>query len=162
MPDLDLEQNQVFQGLRARMRSLEDVEAIRTLKALYARRADTVFRSPGQSSAVALADLFTEDGVLDLGPFGRYEGRAAMLDAFENILPAGTAWSSHYIVNPTIDTTTHTDATGSWYFLIYAQPKTPAHSPAATIWGGYEDKYKKIAGVWRIFESIASYTQPVP
>lgn len=138
----------------------QNLEAIRTLKGLYARRADAVFRTPGAAAATALADLFTTDGVLDLGPFGRYEGRAALLNACENILPQGTAWSTHYIVSPILNVNGN-QATGDWYFLIYAQPK-PTPSAVMTIWGDYKDKYAKEGGVWRIAESIASYSQPIP
>lgn len=139
--------------------NLRDLEAIRTLKALYARRADAVFREPGHASAVALADLFTEDGVLDLGPFGRYQGRAAILAACEDILPKGTAWSVHHVTGPLIEVEGDA-AKGSWYFLIFAQPHMTPPPPAATIHGGYNDKYTRVGGAWKIAESIAWYTAP--
>lgn len=139
---------------------LKDLEAIRTLKAQYARRADAVFSNPGNATATALADLFTHDGILDLGPFGRYEGRAALLNAFKNILPQGTAWSMHYIVSPILEVDDHDDAHGNWYFLIYAQQNVQPRPPASPIWGGYNDKYKKVNGEWKIAESISFYRQP--
>lgn len=139
--------------------SFEVHEALRTLKALYARRADAVFRQPSRASAVALADLFTEDGILDLGPLGRYEGRAALLDAFENILPKGTAWSVHHITNPILEVDGN-HAKGSWYFLVFAQTRASPPPPVDTLHGGYEDKYACIAGTWKIAESIAWFTQP--
>ncbi len=138
---------------------LKDLEAIRTLKSLYARRADQVFRSPGPASAAALAEIFTEDGVLDLGPFGRYEGRAALLNAFEHILPQATAWSAHYITSPVIDVD-GTSAQGSWSFLIFAQPRISPPPPAAPIYGGYDDRYEKVGGAWKIASSVASYSSP--
>jgi hypothetical protein len=139
---------------------LKDLEAIRTLKAQYARLADDVFANPGPATATALADIFTQDGILDLGPFGRYEGRAALLNAFENILPQGTAWSIHYIVSPILEVDDHNDAHGSWYFLIFAQPRVQPPPAPAPIWGGYNDKYKKVNGAWKIAESISFYRQP--
>lgn len=145
--------------LARRVERLDDLEAIRTLKALYARRGDAVFRLPGAASAAALAELFTEDGVLDLGPFGRYAGRAAILAAAEGVLPKATAWSAHSIVNPVIEVN-GAEATGSWSFLIYAQPHTPANAPASPIWGGYEDRYRKTEEGWKIASSTATYAAP--
>ena len=140
----------------------DDNGAIQILKAQYARHADAVFRTGGSSAAsVALADLFTSDGILDLGPFGRYTGRAELLNAFQHILPAGTAWSTHYIVSPIIQIDHHgDDATGDWYFLIQMVAKTPAHSPVVAIYGGYQDTYKKVGGQWKIKQSLSSFFTP--
>ncbi|MEZ4448434.1 MAG: nuclear transport factor 2 family protein [Nannocystaceae bacterium] len=132
---------------------------IEELKARYARGADAVFNQPGHASAVALADLFTLDGVLDLGPFGRYEGRPALLNAFENILPQATKWSTHYIVSPILDI--HGDvATGDWYFMIKSVPQAPPNSPVIEILGGYADKYRRTPGGWKIRESISRFFVP--
>ncbi len=147
------------QSLAHRLDRLEDLEAIRTLKALYGRRGDAVFRQPSAASAAALAELFTEDGVLDLGPFGRFTGRAAILAAAEGVLPQATAWSQHYITNPVIEVN-GAEAIGSWSFLIFAQPHTPANAPASPIWGGYDDCYKKTEQGWKIASSVASYAMP--
>lgn len=132
---------------------------IEELKARYARGADAVFGTPGPASAQALADLFTDDGVLDLGPFGRYEGRAALLNAFQNILPLGTKWSTHYIMSPILDVGAHT-ATGRWYFLIKAVPQSPPGAPVIEILGEYTDKYKRTEGGWKIRETLTTYFAP--
>lgn len=147
------------QGLKQRVEQIESHDAIVRLKSGYARGADAVFGSPGPASAVALADLFTDDGILDLGPFGRYEGRAALLNAFENILPQGTRWSVHYIVNPVIAVDGDA-ATGDWYFLIKAVPGAPPGAPVIEILGGYADKYERTASGWKIKESISRYFVP--
>jgi hypothetical protein len=145
----------------ARVRELEARKAIEELKALYARCSDAVFNSPGAASATALADLFTTDGVLDLGPFGRFEGRPALLDAFENILPQGTKWSTHYIVSPLIqvdDDGQH--ATGNWYYLIQSVPANPPGIGVIQIFGSYADKYEKTPGGWKIEETLTSFSIP--
>lgn len=144
-------------------RDHDDINEIAILKAQYARFADAVFRTSGSSAAaLALADLFTNDGVLDLGPFGRYSGRTDLLNAFQHILPAGTAWSTHYIVSPIIKVDERHDdnATGDWYFLISMVAKTPPHSPVVTINGGYQDIYKKVGGRWKIKQSISLFFTP--
>ena len=152
MPNLENEDNAKWiKDLRART-------AIEELKATYARGADAVFRTPGPASALALADLFTVDGVLDLGPFGRFEGRAALLNAFENLLPQGTRWSTHYIVSPVIKVDGDV-ATGSWYYLIKSVPQGPT-AAVIDLLGGYEDQFRKVDGVWRIRETLTSFFVP--
>jgi hypothetical protein len=138
----------------------DNIREIEVLKAKYARNADAVFRTSGSvAAATALADLFTDDGTLNLGPFGTYSGRTNLLNAFETILPAGTAWSTHYIVSPII-TGDDDHATGDWYFAIYMVPKSPAHAPVVPIYGGYKDKYEKVHGVWKIKESVSLFFTP--
>jgi SnoaL-like domain len=138
----------------------DHIQDIEVLKAKYARFADAVFRTSGShAAAVALADLFTNDGILDLGPFGRYTGRAQLLNAFETILPAGTAWSTHYIVSPIINVSGST-ATGDWYFLIQMVPKSPAHAPVVAVYGSYQDTYEKVGGDWKIKQTLTSYAFP--
>lgn len=156
-----LENDQEFGSdeLRRRVARLEKRAAIEELKASYARLADAVFREPGPASAVALADLFTDDGILDLGPFGRYEGRPALLNAFENILPLSTKWSTHYIVSPKI-VIDRDEAQGDWYFLIKSVPQDPPQAPVIEILGAYADKYQRVDHVWKIRESISSFFVP--
>jgi hypothetical protein len=148
-------------GLPSRIERLEDLEALKTLRSLYAIDADRVFNSPGHESAVAMADLFTDDGVIDLGPFGRYEGRAALLNAFENILPGATGFSVHYMANPVLNVQGDR-ATGTWYFLIFAQAKDNPGGPVQNFWGYYEDQYVKRTGAWRFSSVIARYFVPPP
>ncbi len=152
------ELNNAVNGVPQRLARLEAREALEELKARYARGADAVFNQPGVPSATALADLFTEDGILDLGPFGRYEGRPALLNAFQNILPTATAWSVHYVVSPRLKIS-GTTAVGRWYFLIKSMPQ-PVGSPLIDIYGEYEDTYQHTAQGWRIAESVSKFFLP--
>jgi hypothetical protein len=54
--------------------SVEDKEQIRELLASYCFHSDS-------GDAEAFVNLFTDDGVLDLGTFGVYRGGAALLEA---------------------------------------------------------------------------------
>lgn len=137
----------------------DDREAIKELKALYARCADAVFNQPGPPSALAMANLFTDDGSLELGSFGHFAGRQSLITAFESTLPAATAWSMHYILSPILEIN-GTEASGSWYFLIYYVPNGDTGSKPAQLYGSYSDKYKKINGVWRIQASTAHFVTP--
>lgn len=143
------------------MSKLEDLEDIRQLKALYAERVDNNHRNPSHATAVLATALFTDDAVLDPGSGVRYTGRAAILNAFENIFPAQTAWSTHYIVNPVIDVTGST-ATGRWYVLLYTQPNTTPSSSVFQVFGIYTEKYEKGLTGWRFKEVIATITPPKP
>ena len=58
-------------ALEARLADLEDREAIRNLIARYGPLADA-------GEAAAVASLWTEDGVYDVGGFGASAGRAAI------------------------------------------------------------------------------------
>jgi hypothetical protein len=147
------------QSLAERVEQLEAREAIQQLKARYARGADAVLNDPGTASATALADLFTDDGVLDLGPFGRYEGRAALLNAFENVLPAATKWSTHYIMSPLLEVG-GANATGTWYYLIQMLPADPPDAPLTAIYGSYTDSYEKVGAVWKIKQSVSAFFVP--
>lgn len=143
----------------ARIQALEDRSAIETLKACYARGADAVFNMPGPGSAATLAALFTEDAVLDLGPFGRYEGRTNLLHAFEHVLPQATKWSTHYIVSPQISIDGDA-ATGHWYYLIQAVPASPPGASVMPIFGSYADRYVRTADGWKIRETISGFFVP--
>lgn len=146
-------------GLSQRLARLEDLEALGRLKSLYAVNADKVLRTPSRAHAVALSELFTDDAVGDYGFFGRFEGKAALLDAFENVLPAGTGWSTHYLANPVLDVQ-GSQASGTWYFLIYAQAKSPPFGPTQNFFGHYEDQYVKSGGIWRHSSLIVHYAVP--
>jgi hypothetical protein len=145
-------------SLSARIDTLEARAALAELKANYARKSDAVFNVPGAASAIALADLFTDDGILDLGPYGTYEGRATLLNAFENILPQGTQWSTHYMANPLLEVDGDT-ATGRWYYLIRMLPAGPG-ATVVEISGSYDDTYQRTPGGWKIKQTISGFFIP--
>lgn len=132
--------------LEARIRTLEDIEAIRNLKARYARYCDDDY------DADALAPLFTEDAVWDGGMLGRCEGREAIRTFF-----GGTArvmpYAIHHVTNPEIEVAGD-EATGKW--LLW-QPCIHAEGNQA-LWmaGGYADRYRRENGEWRFAEVLIS------
>jgi hypothetical protein len=126
--------------LRRRITLLEDVEAIKHLKARYALLCDTGYDPD------ALTSLFTDDGVWDGGDiWGRYEGTEALWTFFEGastMLP----FAMHFMVNPIIDVNGD-EATGHWHLL---QACTYAATGDA-VWGGgrYFETYAKLQGHWK-------------
>ena len=125
--------------IEARIQRLEDIEALKQLKARYAAHCDDDY------NADELAPLFTEDAVWDGGAMGRFEGRAAIREFFnasDQIVP----FAIHHVTNP-IHEITGDRATGHWYLW---QPCTFAEGNQA-LWmaGRYDDVYRREGGVWR-------------
>ena len=150
---------QLFAGVLTHFTRLEDLEALRKLKARYAQLTDENHLAPTHASALAAADLFADDGILDIGPGAHYVGRAAILDAYENIFPTQTSWSTHYVVNPQINVTGAT-GTGRWSFLLYTQPRATPPGPVFTIQGRYDEKYVKTSTGWKFQEVYGVIMMP--
>ena len=93
--------------LEARLRALEDAEAIRELKARYGELVDARYGPDGpkpraelEPIARQLAGLFTEDAVWDAGGrLGRCEGREAI---YQRFLQPTLLASRHFFVKPRI------------------------------------------------------------
>jgi ketosteroid isomerase-like protein len=125
--------------LDVRIRRLEDIEAIRALKARYAYLCDTGY-DPDK-----LAALFTEDGVWESDKFGRHVGRAAIREFFAGTSSSIT-FAMHYMTNPEIEVAGD-DASGRWHLFqacTFAENNTP-------IWGSgrYFERYRRTDEGWR-------------
>lgn len=121
-----------------RLQALEDIEAIKKLKARYCLTVD-------QRDEEGFVSLFTEDAVWDGGRFGHYEGREAIRKFFRAI-PDVLTFAVHYVMNPIIKV--HGDrATGQWYLL---EPCTMVEGNQA-VWGTarYEEEYVRVGNEWR-------------
>jgi hypothetical protein len=123
-----------------RLRMLEDIEAIRRLKAAYCAVADDDHNGP------ALTELFVPDGTWSssLGP--PCHGHDAMRAHFDAIRVSGRIrHSSHMVMNPVIDV--HGDtATGTWSFLMMY---TSSNESRVRIVGFYRDTYVRVDGMWK-------------
>jgi len=96
--------------IEQRLRRMEDYEAIRQLKAFYAKCADIKYtddhRRRPQSEIDAITrrqidDVFTEDGVWDAGgSVGEIKGRDAIYD---HLRLGRWSFSMHYFLNPHIE-----------------------------------------------------------
>jgi uncharacterized protein (TIGR02246 family) len=127
-----------LEDLARRIQTLEDIEAIRRLKARYADACDRNY------DADTLASLFAEDAVWDGGTFGRYEGREAIRRFFQGV-SSDIPFAMHYMVNPIIEVAGDT-ATGKWHLF---QTCTFAEGNQA-IFGAarYDEEYHRIDGEW--------------
>lgn len=149
-------------GLDQRVISLEDLSALQKLKSTYAFDVDRCFVSPSHDNAVAAANLFTDGAVADYGILGRYEGRAQLLNAFENVFPGMASWTTHYITNPVLTQTADAAARGEWYFLVYVVFKGAPAGPPTNIWGHYTERYVRTPTGWKIASLLAEYFTPPP
>ena len=134
-----------LEELEHRVRALEDVEAIKRLKARYCLYCDDDHNPDG------VAGLFVEDGVWDGGERrGRYEGREAIRRFFPEVGRQRYSFSMHPALNPIITVDGDTGH-GSWYLLMAATVRDGNQA----VWnsGRYEEDYVRVDGAWK-FRSL--------
>lgn len=139
--------------LQERIQRLEDLEAIRQLKAFYAMCADAKYtddhrrRPRAELDRVAReqASVFTDDAVWDGGPqFGRYEGREAI---YENLRTGPWSFAVHYFLAPHL-VVDGDRAHGHW--LLW-QPATLADGEVAVLLSAFtDDTYVRTGDGWKI------------
>ena len=135
--------------LAARLRAVEDVQAIERLKARYGELVDRRYGADGivpapelDTLAAAIADLFTADAVWDGGALlGLCRGRAAIRERF---LEPTLRFSWHYFVKPRIEVSGES-ARGTWDLLA---PCTTQEGVASWMAGVEEDEYRRVDGRW--------------
>jgi hypothetical protein len=135
--------------LEARLRALEDLEAIRALKARYAELVDARYakgRPVGEAEldrlARQIAELFTEDAVWDGGKaLGECRGREAI---YERMRRPTLHDSRHWFVQPRISLDGDR-ARGTWDLLA---PCTTRDGTPHWMAGIEEDEYTRVRGIW--------------
>jgi hypothetical protein len=140
-------------SLEERITRLEDIEAIRRLKARYAHAADAKYtddhhrRPQEELDAVARvqSECFTHDAVWDGGSqWGRSVGRAAI---YEMVRKSVWSMTMHYLLMPDIEVRGET-AMGRWYQW---QTGTLTDGDRAMIMAAtIDDEYRKENGRWLI------------
>ncbi len=131
--------------LDARVRRLEDIEAIRALKVRYCDLCDRGY------DAEALTALFTEDAVWDGGRFGRYES-ARRIHRFFAATGGIVRFTRHYVTNSVVEVDGDR-ATGRWYLLQAAT--MPDGDGERAVWGSarYDEEYVRTVEGWK-FQSV--------
>jgi ketosteroid isomerase-like protein len=135
--------------IEERLRRLEDVEAIRVLKARYCDRCDAGYDADG------IAELMTDDAVWDGGStFGVFEGREAIRAHFRGASQR-VSIARHQVMNPMIEVAGD-EATGQW--LLF-QPCTvagagPGGERAVWLAATYHDRYRRVDGRWLISATV--------
>ncbi len=137
--------------LEERIQALEDLEAIRRLKAKYGQLCDARYdnrkmemKSEAEVEGIArgIAALFTEDGVWDGGEkLGIARGREKIYLRFKD---SAFRFAVHYFVMPDI-TVEGSRARARWYLW---QPATLKDNTAVWMSGYEDDEYVKADGRW--------------
>ena len=143
--------------LEERVRQIEDVQAIATLKAAYCDAADGGWDRPSHD-ADAVAALFVEDGVWDGGRFGRADGRDAIRSLFATFRRFPFAF--HCVSNPVIIVDGNV-GTGRWHANIAMV--LDGERPYA-LGGIYRDEFVRTDSGWRFTKLHATpvYAAKVP
>lgn len=109
----------------------------------------------------AYAALFTEDG-----QFGEIKGRDAIGKMAQDAVPllhqSHVSQEGPYrfgflrtlVVNPVIEVTDATHATGLCYFVVVVPDVDDGDAPAILAAGTYQDEYRKVDGTWLIAKRI--------
>jgi len=128
--------------LEARIRALEEVEAIKRLKYRYWRHLDL-------KQWDELAKCFTADATVSYGD-GKYRFtgvEAIMKFLRESLSPETGSVTIHHGHHPEIDLTGETTARGTWALYNYLFNEKAKRG----IWIGafYHDEYVKLGGDWK-------------
>ena len=129
-----------LESLAARIRRMEDIEAIKQLKALYCEICDD------DHNPDRIVEIFTEDGIWEGRGIGTAQGRdeiRALFERFQQMM----SFSQHMTMNPRIEVDGDT-ARGTWYFF---GPFTFRENNQAK-WQAtrYHEEYARVDGAWKI------------
>ncbi len=125
--------------LDKRITRIEDIEAIKQLKARYCEICDDM-HNPDR-----IASVFAEDAIWESEDFGRAQGHdeiRALFSGFQQMF----SFSQHNIMNPIINVERER-ATGVWYIMgpwTYAETNDEKWLALR-----YDDDYVKINGEWK-------------
>ena len=121
---------------------LIDQEEIRQLRHDFAWHLDTA--EPDK-----LADLFTEDAVIEVGPWGRMEGQDAIRRGYRKMWLGTPRFNAmHAVTNGRVEIDGD-EAKGSWYLLDIAA-RTGANENPLKLLGIYHETYRREADGWRM------------
>ncbi|MBN1190798.1 MAG: nuclear transport factor 2 family protein [Dehalococcoidales bacterium] len=132
--------------LQRRIQILEDIEAIKRLKARY-------WNSVDNKQWEELAGCLAEDFIFDSPHLGRMEGRDHIVKVLKRAMKYVT--TAHQGHNPEIDIIDDSTARGRW--ALNDRVET-ADQGSLSGYGHYEESYVKQDGVWKIKQSKYSYT----
>jgi hypothetical protein len=142
---INREERAMMTDIEKRIAVLEDIEAIKKLKATYCYLVDAGVA--GDTSKLdELMTFFAEDATADFDFLGVHEGKEAVTAFYKEVVPAAISYSAHMATNPIIEVEGN-QAVGSWYFLVPATGK--AENKAVWIQGRYKEEYIKIDGEWK-------------
>ena len=129
-------------SLEERITRLEDIEAIKQLKARYCEICDD------DHNPELITTIFSDDGIWDGGRIGVAKGHAEIRALFTTFAQR-ISFSQHMVMNPMIDVSGDT-ATARWYF--FGPFTVRASNGEQAMWQStrYVDDYVKQKGCWKL------------
>ena len=139
-----------LEDLEAKIKYLEEIEAIKALKMKYVYSVDS--QKPDD-----VLDCFAPDAHADYGPFGKYETREGLMKFFGEILPRVLPFCCHMVHNPSI-VIRGEEAKATWYFDVSCTfvPKFAPRNKASLILGRYDEDLVKVEGKWKYKRMVAN------
>jgi ketosteroid isomerase-like protein len=144
-----------IEELEARIKNLEDIEAIKRLKGKFAYFADT-------QNLKEFMNLVADDAVWEFGPWGHYEGKEQIERFSKDVTLDTYSFMLHHFYNVYIEVKGDT-ATGMWYFLVPSS--NSKKGKAEWLAGVYDETYTKVNGEWKFkrvateFKIVADYDE---
>lgn len=139
-----------LEKLEARCARLEDIDAIKQLKARYLNACD-------RQDPEAVRACFAEgEVIIDMASFGHCSNRDEFVDGI--FIPRGChdhVLDMHHCSNPEIEILDAENATGIWG-LNYRNINTQDHT-LTLLSAVYHDEYRKINGEWKVSCSRTEY-----
>lgn len=134
--------------LAARIQRLEDIEAIKQLKA---RWGETIDAGLGVAKIIA---MFAEDASIDIERYGQHQGRAALTAFFSE---TRFTWMFHCFIPKVVEIADDgLSARGRWrLWELGTKPGAAPDGTGSPVWigGDYDNDFVKIAGEWK-FKTI--------
>jgi ketosteroid isomerase-like protein len=140
--------------LEARIRALEDIEAIKKLRARY-------WRCIREGLWDDFLDCFSDDAMVDLGTGRQLQGKKALNKFYKEIFPTLRSVIIPQGHNPEIDVLSETKAIGKW---LIDNPQTEIPSNVSIRLGStYDEEYEKKSDGWRIKRQRVThiYKEPI-
>ena len=129
-----------LEKLAERIARLEDIEAIKQLKARYCSICDD------DHDPERITSVFSDDAIWEGRGIGRAEGHAAIRELFKGF-QRSISFSQHMVVNPIIEVN-GAQAHAVWYFF---GPFTMREgNQAKWLTARYHEDYVKANGEWKI------------
>lgn len=147
----------VQSSVEARLQVLEDIEAIRKLKARYCQLCDDDHNPDG------LAALFVADALWEATVSGRYEGNEAIKGFFTQLRGSGRIRNSaHNAINPIIEVAGDT-ATGMWRLIMLYTANVEEPLPRFyRIIGWYRETYVRTSVGWQFQTLFCQVEESAP
>lgn len=132
--------------IEERIQRLEDIEAIKQLKARYLHACD---KKDLQSIERCFPD---SEVIIDYGAIGRFEHRSQLIEVFTTMAVNTQVIDAHHGQNPQISIESQSIASAIWD--LYFFQVNPENQQLTQLTGTYHDKYQKVAGEWLITETV--------